>query len=52
MAREEADKLHAQFMGLVQALLVGEKEAGLFEDECRALLGTGSYELFTLVCVC
>ncbi|GAX77506.1 hypothetical protein CEUSTIGMA_g4950.t1 [Chlamydomonas eustigma] len=46
--KEEGERLHNTFMAMTQKLLVGELEVSLFEDQVRALLGTNSYELFTL----
>jgi paired amphipathic helix protein Sin3a len=48
VAREEAGKLHAEFMGMVHKLLDNQLDSSLFEDQCRTLLGTNSYVLFTL----
>lgn len=36
------------FVGLLTRLLEGSLDSSKFEDECRALLGTGCYTLFTL----
>mmetsp|Transcript_36011 Transcript_36011/g.80148 ORF Transcript_36011/g.80148 Transcript_36011/m.80148 type:complete len:1160 (+) Transcript_36011:163-3642(+) len=47
-AREEADRMHAQFMSMAIQVLAGELEISVFEDQVRTLLGTNSYELFTL----
>ncbi|KAG1680591.1 hypothetical protein FOA52_015039 [Chlamydomonas sp. UWO 241] len=39
---------HAQFMAMTGQMLRGELEIAVYEDDVRALLGTSSYELFTL----
>ena len=46
--REEGERTHGTFMSMTQQLLTGDLEIGLYEDQVRALLGTNSYELFTL----
>jgi hypothetical protein len=46
--KEESEKLHGTFMNMTHQLLTGELEISLYEDQVRALLGTGSYELFTI----
>lgn len=46
--REEADRLHVEFMDMVMSLLEGGLESGAYEDQCRSLLGNNSYVLFTL----
>lgn len=35
-------------MDMVDSLLRGQTDPSVYEDDCRALLGTNSYELFTL----
>lgn len=45
---EEASRLHTAFMAMVRRLLDGKLDSNSFEDQCRALLGTNSYVLFTL----
>ncbi len=42
------DELHGQFMSMLLRVMAGQLEASVYEDQCRSLLGTGSYELFTL----
>ena len=42
------EAIHKEFMGLVQALIEGRVEPSIFEDDCRTLLGTNSYQLFTV----
>ena len=44
----EAQRLHAAFMDMARRLLDGKLDSSSFEDQCRALLGTNSYMLFTL----
>jgi len=44
----EAEKLHAKFMSMAYALIEGNTDPSAYEDDCRALLGTNSYQLFTL----
>ena len=46
--RAEGERLHGVFMGMTQKLLTGDLEVSLYEDQVRALLGTNSFELFTL----
>ena len=46
--RVEGERLHGVFMGMTQKLLTGDLEVSLYEDQVRALLGTNSFELFTL----
>eukprot|EP00798_Chlamydomonas_sp_ICE-L_P007940 gene7940-1154_t len=46
--KEHADRVHTSFMGMTQQVLAGELETVLYEDQVRALLGTNSYELFTI----
>ncbi|GAB4820057.1 hypothetical protein N2152v2_007103 [Parachlorella kessleri] len=43
-----ARTVHGQFMDMVTDLLEGRLDVSNFEDNCRALLGTNSYVLFTL----
>jgi paired amphipathic helix protein Sin3a len=44
----EAAAIHAQFLDMAHSLLRGNVDPSVYEDDCRALLGTNSYELFTL----
>ncbi len=44
----EAEKLHEQFMKLLLDALDSTIDSSGYEDSCRALLGTSSYQLFTL----
>lgn len=46
--QESTEKRHAQFMSLVYALIDGSIDIAQFEDQCRSLLSTNSYLLFTL----
>ena len=46
-ARKQAD-VHTEFLQLLFHLLNGTTESGKFEDDCRTLLGSKSYLLFTL----
>lgn len=46
-ARKQAD-IHGEFLKLLFHLLNGTTESGKFEDDCRTLLGSKSYLLFTL----
>jgi paired amphipathic helix protein Sin3a len=43
-----AAEAHARFMALAQGLLEGRVDPGVYEDDVRALLGTASFQLFTL----
>eukprot|EP00775_Hariotina_reticulata_P006274 gene6274-6513_t len=45
---EEAARLHREFMSMLRRVLDGHMDSSSFEDQCRALLGTNSYVLFTL----
>ncbi|GMI67047.1 SIN3-like 2 [Hibiscus trionum] len=40
--------LYARFMSALYSLLDGSADNAKFEDECRAIIGNHSYELFTL----
>ncbi|KAG2499920.1 hypothetical protein HYH03_002207 [Edaphochlamys debaryana] len=42
------DELHSSFMSMLLRVMRGQLESSVYEDQCRSLLGTGSYELFTL----
>ncbi|KAG2448373.1 hypothetical protein HYH02_006955 [Chlamydomonas schloesseri] len=42
------EELHGQFMSMLLRVMRGQLESSVYEDQCRSLLGTGSYELFTL----
>ena len=46
--QETTEKRHSQFMSLVYALIDGSIDIAQFEDQCRSLLSTNSYVLFTL----
>lgn len=45
---EEAQRLHREFISMLRKVLDGHMDSSMFEDQCRALLGTNSYVLFTL----
>jgi paired amphipathic helix protein Sin3a len=50
-AIEEANdkkQIHEQFIDMARDLIEGTLDASVYEDDCRALLGTGAYQLFTL----
>eukprot|EP00887_Chlorella_sp_A99_P007276 scaffold2.g7276.t1 len=40
--------VHGEFLGMVTRLVEGRLDPSDYEDDCRALLGTSSYQLFTL----
>lgn len=42
------EEAHQQFRTLLYELLDGDVDANRYEDDCRALLGAGSYVLFTI----
>lgn len=42
------EALHSSFMSMLVRVIRGQLESSVYEDQCRSLLGTGSYELFTL----
>ena len=46
--QESSERRHSQFMSLVYALIDTSIDIAQFEDQCRSLLGTNSYVLFTL----
>ena len=46
--QESSEKRHSQFMSLVYTLIDGSIDIAQFEDQCRSLLSTNSYVLFTL----
>lgn len=46
--RDTSEKRHGQFMSLVYALIDNSIDIAQFEDQCRSLLSTNSYVLFTL----
>uniref|UniRef100_A0A7S3QMC6 Histone deacetylase interacting domain-containing protein n=1 Tax=Dunaliella tertiolecta TaxID=3047 RepID=A0A7S3QMC6_DUNTE len=51
--KEEAERIHTSFLSLVNKLLSNSgMDVGAFEDQVRALLGTNSYELFTMDKLC
>lgn len=43
-----AAAVHADYMLLVEALIDGRTDPSTYEDDCRALLGTNAYQLFTV----
>ena len=43
-----AAALHDEFLGLARRVIEGRLEPGAYEDAVRSLLGTSSYQLFTL----
>lgn len=47
---ESGDKfaIHARFIDMARELIEGTLDASVYEDDCRALLGTSAYQLFTL----
>eukprot|EP00210_Caulerpa_lentillifera_P005549 g5308.t1 len=45
---DTSEKRHGQFMSLVYALIDNSIDIAQFEDQCRSLLSTNSYVLFTL----
>eukprot|EP00798_Chlamydomonas_sp_ICE-L_P013837 gene13837-19758_t len=47
-SQAEADRMHDSFMDMAKRVFTGSLEVRLFEDQVRALLGTNSYELFTI----
>jgi hypothetical protein len=47
-AKVEADKLHSSFMKLLLDALDSSIDSSGYEDACRTMLGTNSYQLFTL----
>ncbi|MEW5314307.1 MAG: hypothetical protein WDW38_005815 [Sanguina aurantia] len=48
-ARElQASLLHTSFIDKLTCVINSTMEVSAFEDQCRSLLGTNSYELFTL----
>jgi len=51
--KEESERLHSSFLASAKQLLGNTgMDIGAFEDQVRALLGTNSYELFTLDKLC
>ncbi|GFR40981.1 hypothetical protein Agub_g1646 [Astrephomene gubernaculifera] len=46
--RTAYEELHSSFMSMLLRVMRGQLESSVYEDQCRSLLGTGSYELFTL----
>ncbi|KAI8102953.1 hypothetical protein M9434_005744 [Picochlorum sp. BPE23] len=44
----DARAMHDTFMGMAESLIQGSTDPSTYEDDCRALLGTNSYQLFTL----
>lgn len=45
---KDAAALHKEFMDMVESLIEGRMDPSIYEDDCRALLGTNSYQLFTI----
>lgn len=45
---EKKETTYAKFMEMLISLVEGQLDNGKFEDDCRVLLGTNSYELYTL----
>ncbi|KAK8566032.1 hypothetical protein V6N12_059575 [Hibiscus sabdariffa] len=45
---DSSSDLYARFMSALYSLLDGSVDNAKFEDECRAIIGNHSYELFTL----
>lgn len=43
-----ASEIHAQFMTMCRSLIEGRTDPSAYEDDCRSLLGTSSYQLFTI----
>lgn len=43
-----AAEIHGRFMGMALSLIEGGMDPSVYEDDCRALLGTNSYQLFTV----
>ena len=43
-----AKEMHEKFMQMAESLIEGNTDPSTFEDDCRNLLGTNSYRLFTL----
>ena len=46
--RASAADIHNTFMTMARSLVEGRTDPSTYEDDCRALLGTNSYQLFTL----
>lgn len=44
----EAKEMHETFMKMAESLIEGNTDPSTYEDDCRALLGTNSYQLFTV----
>ena len=44
----EAKAMHETFMKMAESLIEGNTDPSTYEDDCRSLLGTNSYRLFTL----
>ena len=43
-----AKEMHEKFMKMAESLIEGNTDPSTYEDDCRNLLGTNSYRLFTL----
>jgi paired amphipathic helix protein Sin3a len=41
-------ELYGHFVTALSALMEGTMDSTKYEDECRSLMGTGSYQLFTM----
>lgn len=46
--QKDANEMHEKFMQMAESLIEGNTDPSVYEDDCRALLGTNSYQLFTL----
>ncbi len=44
----DAKAMHEKFMKMAESLIEGNTDPSTYEDDCRSLLGTNSYRLFTL----
>lgn len=44
----EATEMHQTFMKMAESLIEGNTDPSTYEDDCRSLLGTNSYQLFTI----
>lgn len=44
----EAREMHEKFMKMAESLIEGSTDPSTYEDDCRSLLGTNSYQLFTI----
>lgn len=46
--KASTEEIHGRFMTMARSLIEGRTDPSTYEDDCRALLGTSSYQLFTL----